>query len=169
MKKQVRIELGRRTLLDFIRYTKPDYQVNWHHRLICNYLDRFIARDIENLMLFMPPRHGKSEIVSRRLPAYILGKMPDSEIIANSYSADLASRMNRDVQRIIDSLEYRELFPETQLFGRNVRTIADGSYLRNSDIFEVVGKRGVYRSAGVGGGIVGMGFHYGIIDDPIKN
>lgn len=120
-------------------------------------------------MIFMPPRHGKSELVSRRLPAYLLGRDPDAQVIACSYSDDLASRMNRDVQRIIDDEPYRGAFPDTSLFGRNIRTVADGSYLRNSTLFEVVGQKGSYRSAGVGGGITGMGFHYGIIDDPIKN
>lgn len=119
--------------------------------------------------MFMPPRNGKSELVSRRLPAYIFGRNPDASIIATSYGAELASRMNRDVQRIIDSPEYREVFPGTMLNGSNVRTVANGTYLRNSDIFEVVGHRGVYKSAGVGGAITGMGMRYGIIDDPYKN
>lgn len=157
------------SLLDFIHLTKPDYQTNWHHRVLCEYLDRFVSGEIKRLMVFMPPRHGKSEQVSRRLPAYILGKNPNASIIACSYSADLASRMNRDVQRIIDTPAYEGLFPNTRLYGANIRTVARGAYLRNSDIFEVVGHSGVYRSAGVGGGITGMGFHYGIIDDPIKN
>lgn len=160
---------ARASLKDFTAYTKPDYDVNWHHTVLCCYLDRLIAGEIKRLMVFMPPRHGKSELVSRRLPAYILGRNPMAQIIACSYSADLASRMNRDVQRIIDSDPYRMLFPKTRLFGSNVRTTARGSYLRNSDIFEVVGHGGCYRSAGVGGGITGMGFNFGIIDDPIKN
>lgn len=157
------------SVLDFTLQTKPDYKINWHHRVLCDYLDRFVTGEIKRLMVFMPPRHGKSELVSRRLPAYILGKYPEASIIATSYSADLASRMNRDVQRIIDEPSYRKSFPDTALFGSNVRTVARGSYLRNSDIFEVVGHKGVYRSAGVGGGITGMGYNYGIIDDPIKN
>jgi predicted phage terminase large subunit-like protein len=160
---------ARRSLEHFTNYTKPDYQVNWHHRVLCQYLDRFVAGEIRRLMLFMPPRHGKSELVSRRLPAYLLGHDPNAQIIACSYSADLASRMNRDVQRVMDADSYRAIFPDTRLFGKNVRTVGDGSWLRNSDIFEVVGAGGVYRSAGVGGGIVGMGFNYGLIDDPIKN
>ena len=158
-----------RSMLAFTTHTKPDYVVNWHHRAICEQLDRFIAGDIRNLMIFTSPRHGKSELVSRRLPAYLLGMFPDDPIIACSYSADLASRMNRDVQRIIDDERYVALFPETRLYGSNVRATAQGSYLRNSDIFEIVGHRGVYRSAGVGGGITGMGFKWGIIDDPIKS
>lgn len=157
------------SLLAFAQHTKPDYQVGWHHRVLCSYLDRFVSGEIPRLMVFMPPRHGKSELVSRRLPAYLLGRDPETSIIASSYSADLASRMNRDVQRIIDTPGYGSLFPATQLFGKNVRAVAGGSYLRNSDIFEIVGHSGVYRSAGVGGGITGMGCHYGIIDDPIKN
>ena len=77
--------------------------------------------------------------------------------------------MNRDVQRAIDSDEYRALFPGTALAGGGVRAEGGGSYLRNSDIFEIVGRRGVYRSAGVGGGITGMGGDIVIIDDPFKD
>ena len=158
---------ARKSIEHFTTFTKPDYQVNWHHRVLCQYLDRFVAGEIPRLMIFMPPRFGKSELVSRRLPAYILGRNLNAQIIACSYSADLASRMNRDVQRIIDNEAYHKLYPDTRLFGKNVRTIGDSSWLRNSDIFEVVGAKGVYRSAGIGGGIVGLGFEYGLLDDPI--
>ena len=160
---------ARESLLDFTTYTKPDYQVSWHHRALCAALDQFVSGETTRLMVSMPPRHGKSELVSRRLPAYLLGRDPDTSVIACSYSADLASAMNRDVQRIIDSPAYHRLFPDTTLYGSNVRTTAQGAYLRNSDIFEIVGHTGVYRSAGVGGGITGMGADYGIIDDPVKN
>lgn len=160
---------ARRSLEAFTRYTKLDYDVNWHHRVLCEHLDRFVAGEIKRLMVFMPPRMGKSELVSRRLPARILGENPDAGIIACSYGADLAGRMNRDVQRIIESGAYAALYPETRLFGSNVRTVAQGSYLRNSDLFEIVGHDGFYRSAGVGGGITGMGCQFGLIDDPIKN
>lgn len=156
-------------IIDFVRKTKRDYQTNWHHAVLCDRLDSFVNGDIKRLIVCMPPRHGKSELVSRRLPAYILGRNPDAKIIACSYSADLAQRMNRDVQRIMDDAAYISQFPDTRLYGKNIRTIADGSWLRNSDIFEVVNHSGVYRSAGVGGGIGGMGFDFGIIDDPIKN
>jgi len=160
---------ARSNLLDFTKHTFPAYVVNWHHQVLCETLDRFVSGEIKRLMVFLPPRNGKSELVSRRLPAYIFGQYPDKSIISCSYSADLAARMNRDVQRIIDSPQYRSLFPEVTLNGKNTRTMADGSYLRNSDLFEIVNHRGVYRSAGVGGGITGMGMDIGIIDDPIKN
>lgn len=160
---------ARTSLADFVQYTKPDYEMSWHHRLLCGFIDRMIAGEFNRGMVFMPPQHGKSELVSRRLPAYLFGRNPDERVIATSYSADLSSRMNRDVQRVISDPLYGALFPETSLYGKNIRSVADGSYLRNSDIFEIVGKKGVYRSAGIGGGITGMGFSWGIIDDPIKN
>ena len=159
----------RNHLLAFACITKPDFEPNWHHRILCKYLDRFARGEIKRLMVTMPPRHGKSELVSRRLPAFVLGRDPDDSVIATSYSADLASRMNRDVQRVIDDPIYQEIFPKTKLFSSNVRSVAKGTWLRNNDIFEIVNHRGVYRSAGVGGGITGMGAKTLIIDDPIKN
>lgn len=162
-------ERARNSLLAFTRATKADYDAGWFHVSLCSVLDRFARGEIPRLIVMAPPRHGKSELVSRRLPAFILGKNPDATIIAASYSADLSSRMNRDVQRIIDSPEYQELFPKTRLYGKNIRSVASGAWLRNNEIFEVVGRRGVYRSAGVGGGITGMGASHAIIDDPIKD
>lgn len=166
---QVRQELAKRKLINFTTYTKPNYQVNWHHENLAEKLDQLSRKEIKRLMVFMPPRYGKSELVSRRFPAYVLGKYPNASIIGTSYSASLASSMNRDVQRIIDSREYNDVFPDTSLSGSNIRTVAGGNYLRNSDIFEVVGHTGSYMSAGIGGGITGRGGDYVIIDDPIKN
>lgn len=159
---EIQQEKARRNLIDFTTWTSPGYQVNWHHENLAELLTKMERGDIKRLMVFMPPRHGKSELVSRRFPAYILGKRPDAHIISASYSATLASAMNRDVQRIIDSPEYAQLFPDTRL-GSGV------GYLRNSDVFEIVDHKGYYLSAGVGGGITGRGADFAIIDDPIKN
>ncbi len=169
----VRRELARRSLIDFTLYTKPSYLAGAFHHDLAARLDRFleacVAGRSPRLMVLAPPRHGKTELTSRRLPAFALGRHPDMNIIATSYAAPLASSINRDVQRIMDEESYAELFPGTRLNGRNVRTVADGSYLRNSDIFEVVGREGLYVSAGVNGGITGRGAHLGIIDDPVKD
>ncbi|MEN6533972.1 MAG: phage terminase large subunit [Bryobacteraceae bacterium] len=166
-------EQARRHLLPFVLRTFPGYEAGWFAREVCEALDWFIsevaAKRSPRLILEAPPRHGKSELVSRRFPAFAYGKYPDLSIIAASYGSDLASRMNRDVQRVIDSADYARLFPGTRLFGKNIRTLADGSYMRNSDIFEIVGHKGVYRCAGIGGGITGMGADCLLIDDPIKD
>ena len=164
---EIQKEKARRRLIDFTTFTKPDYEVNWHHRNIANVLDRMVSRELKRVMLFTPPRHGKSELVSRRFPAFILGKDPNASIIATSYNSSLASSMNRDVQRIIDSPKYQELFPNTKLIGTHENPI--GNYLRNSTMFESVNYEGSYVSAGIGGGITGRGADFVIIDDPIKN
>ncbi len=163
------LDLASRDLLTFAAFTKDDFAINWHHTIVAEAMDRFFKRDIVNLMIFLPPRMGKTELVSRRFPASALGRDPERRIIATSYSDSLASAANRDVQRIVDSDDYRSIYPQTTLSGENVRSNVTGSWLRNNDIFEIVGHRGFYRSAGIGSGITGFGFDFGLIDDPIKN
>lgn len=161
---------AREGLLDFTKYTKSDYIVNWHHELICNEVDDFLADPSRNrLMLFVGPRNGKSEIISRRLPAYYLGRYPDKEVIATSYGADLAQAMSRDVQRVIETERYRELFPDTRLSSVNVKTASKKNYVKTADKFEIVGHQGVYKCAGIGGALTGFGADLAIVDDPIKD
>lgn len=160
-------------LSDFIRYLHPDYMMGWVHQEICDTLDKFIAdvkaRKAPRLIICMPPRSGKSEIVSRNFPAFAFGVNPDLQIIACSYSADLTSRFNRDVQRLIDNEKYYSVFPDTLLNSQNVRVSAKGSYIRTSDLFEIVNHKGAYRSTGVGGGITGAGADVLILDDLFKD
>lgn len=173
IERELYIEEARNNLRMFVCVSMPAYRMGWVHKKICAELDAFlaavVARKSPRLMLALPPRHGKSELASRRFPAYVLGRYPDMSIIGTSYGADLASRMNRDVQRIMETPIYAEMFPASSLSGKNVRTTSSGSYLRNSDIFEIVGHAGSYRSAGVGGGITGMGCDIAIVDDPFKS
>lgn len=161
---QIDIELAKRELLDFTLQTKKNFRTNWHHKRICKKLDDFADGKIPRLMIFMPPRHGKSELASRRLPAYLLGKNPDKQVISSSYSSGLAEKMNRDVQRIIESPEYAKIFPNVKL-----PRPGDRSRVRNNSEFELVNYSGAYRCAGVGGPITGTGGDFIIVDDPIKN
>ena len=151
----------------FVGATMPQYQWNWHHRKLCQKLQQLQEGEITRLMVFMPPRHGKSQLGSRHFPAYCFGKDPNTKIIAASYSADLASDMNTDCQRIMDSEAYFHIFPETRLSDRRVVTLTLPK--RNSNRFDIVNKSGYYVSAGVGGAITGKGADIAIIDDPIKN
>lgn len=160
---------GRNGILNFVTYINPRYQISRHHLVAARLLNAFVAGKIKRLIIIWPPRHGKSELVSRALPAYLLGRNPDMEVMAASYSATLAHAMNRDVQRIIMSPQYRELFPATQLNEKNVRSDAKSGWVRNSEIFEVVGFGGKYRCAGVGGAFTGSGADAFIVDDPLKN
>jgi predicted phage terminase large subunit-like protein len=166
------ISQAKTNLGTFTRYTFPKYRTGWFAEQIDYELGKFYddicAGKQPRLMIFAPPRHGKSEKFSRRFPAWAFGRNPNLQIIAASYSADLAYRMNRDVQRIIDCEKYRKVFPDTTLNMKNVKTVST-AYMRNADLFEIVGHKGAYRAAGVGGGITGMGADIGIIDDPVKD
>lgn len=119
------------------------------------------------------PTHN-SELVSRRLPPFIHGINPNAEIIGVTYNDELASDMQIDAQRIIDSPEYRELFPRTQITPEGGRS----KYARNSNEYEIIpiieaGEQirftGSLRSVGVGGSLTGRGADYIVIDDIIKN
>lgn len=156
-------------LVRFTQWTKPDYQVGRPHRIMGMWLDRLASGVINRLMIFCPPRHGKSELVSRRLPAYYLGRNPSHEVVIASYAADLANKMNRDVQRIMGDDRYKLLFPGVRIPQVGERAGPRNKAKRTDSFFELVGHKGSLRSAGVGGGITGMGFHLGIIDDPLKN
>lgn len=162
---QEAVERARRGILAFTAYTKENYDINWHHRTLAKKLNAFARGDIKHLMVFMPPRHGKSELVSRRLPAFLHGLYPDAEIMAVSYLDSLASDMTADVQKIMDSPEYRRLFPETRLYPP--RSLYSKG-IRNSSEHHIVGRRGKYRGQGVGGSFTGKGANFIIIDDPIK-
>lgn len=162
---EIFIELARKDLLAFTLYTKEDYQVNWHHRELAKKLNLFALGKVKYLMVFMPPRHGKSELVSRRLPAFLHGLYPDCEIMAASYLDSLAGDMSIDVQKIIDSKEYQEVFPDTKIYSAGTRHTYG---TRNSTEHHIIGKRGKYRGQGVGGSFTGKGANFIIVDDPIK-
>lgn len=162
-------EAAARQLYFFTRYTYPRYTAKWYHKAVCDALDALEHGEISRLMIFMPPQHGKSELVSRRFPAYCLGRNPDARVAACSYSSDLAQQFNRAVQRIVDSDDYRDVFPATCLNGKRIVTDARGAYLRNSDSFEIVGRTGQYHSVGVMGPLTGKSVDIGIIDDPVKD
>lgn len=163
---QIKIRKARRDLLSFIKYVKKDYEVNWHHEFICKKLNDFVFGDLNRLMIFAPPRNGKSEIVSRMLPAFLLGNFPDQTIIGASYSAELANKMCKDVQRIMETEPYQKLFPDVKIPSTSEKK---GGYSQTSDYFEIVGRRGFLRSAGVGGSITGFGMSVGLLDDVLKD
>lgn len=113
------------------------------------------------------PTHN-SEGSSRKLPAFMLGLNPDTKICIGSYAATIARDFNRDVQRIIDTPKYREIFPKTFLNGSNMVTMAN-TYLRNSDVIEMVGHKGSLRVVGRGGALTSKTVDVMIMDDVYKD
>jgi len=159
---------ARKELAAFIKYINPDYIESDFSRTVCKELQLFIDDVIAGkrpiLVLAAPPQHGKSEMVSRYLPAFIFGKYNNSSVAGASYNATIASDMGRDVQKIISKDEYQRLFPNVTLGEKKKGVQAK----QNANTFEV-SEKGVYRGVGVGGGLTGRRVDIGIIDDPIKN
>lgn len=163
---------ARASLHSFIQYINPEYITSEFSRTVCEALDEFLIEMINGerpvLVLGAPPQHGKSDIVSRYLPAYFFGHYTEMRVAGLSYSSDLASDMNRDVQRIMMSAEYSRLFPDSCL-NRQRSSLTGVDAKRNNETFELVDHRGTYIAQGVGGPLTGKKVDLGIIDDPIKN
>ena len=153
--------LTRKRLLPFVERFNPDYTAGWVHKDICNRLEQF-SKDVAEkksprLMLFMPPRHGKSTLASVAFPAWHLGRHPQHEFISCSYSGSLAMGFSRKVRQLLREPTYKTAFktkldPDSQSAEAWLTT--DG---------------GGFVAAGVGGGITGKGAHILVIDDPVKN
>ena len=148
---------AKRSLIKFTSYTNPEYQVAAHHIRICEALEAVARGELDRVCIFMPPRHGKSELASRRFPAWYLGRYPSKQIIAASYNSDLASDFGREVRNIVDGHLYQNVFdvslaPDSRAANR-WHTNAGGSYV----------------SAGVNTAITGRGAHIALIDDPLKD
>lgn len=161
-------EGARRNLLWFAQYMQSSFQPTPFHKAYYRVLDRFAKGQIKNLIVQAPPQHGKSQGSSRFLPSQMLGYNPDLKIAICSYAATIAKDFNRDVQRLIDNDEYRAVFPETTLNGSNVVTVAN-NYLRNSDVFEIVGHTGSLRVVGRGGSLTSKTVDVMIFDDLYKD
>jgi predicted phage terminase large subunit-like protein len=111
---------------------------------------------IKRLIVAMPPRHGKSERVSKKFPAWHVGRNPGDEIILASYSIDLSrgfSRIARDT-----------LMSHYAVFGVRV-----DPQNQSAESWGIEGYRGGVTAAGVGGPITGRGAKIAIVDDPVKN
>lgn len=145
---------ARATLEDFqsfVAIANPRFKWYWHCIKIANVLVRVANGELNRVMIFAPPRHGKSEILSRLFSAYYLSLFPDRWVGINSYASDLAYTLSRSA---------RENFISN---GGVVR--GDAAAVKHWETDE----GGGLWAAGVGGPITGKGFHLGIIDDPLKN
>lgn len=156
--KQLAARKARNSLLGFTEFTNPLYQRAGHHQQICAKLEAVERGEIDRLMIFMPPRHGKSELASKRFPAWCLGRHPQRQIIAASYNSDLANDFGRNVRNIVAEPEFAQVFPTVSL--------APDSQAANR---MNTNHGGAYVAAGVGTAVTGRGAHIALIDDPFKD
>lgn len=107
-------------------------------------------------MVFMPPRHGKSELISKYFPAWYLGTFPNNRVILVSYEADFAASWGRKSREVLDELG--------KDFGVTVKQ--ESSAAKH---WEIEGHGGGMDAAGAYGPITGKGADVLVIDDPVKN
>lgn len=150
---------AREGLLDFTHYTFPQFEDGPHHPLIAQHLEAVEQGTVRRLMIFLPPRHSKSQLTSRQFPAWYLGRNPDRFVIGATYGQDLANDFSRDVRAIVRTPEYGRLFPDVKV----------ASDVAAAEHWRIEGRRGYYIAAGVGTAITGRGADLFLIDDPVKN
>ena len=153
------------SFVDFAKQVYPFLEFTPFHNAYYRVLEAYAKGRISKLIVSVPPQHGKSVGATTLLPAYMLGLDPNIRIAIASYSGTLASKFNRRVQRIIDSREYAEIFPDT--------TIKQGTkplgYIRTSDQVEIVGYNGELLSVGREGALTGNRVDCFILDDLYKD
>lgn len=132
------------------------YQVPRHIRFINRKLTDLAAGRIKRLMLFCPPRHGKSELISKHYPPWYLGTFPDRRVMLTSYEATFASTFGRKARDILEQ--------NGHWFGVRVSNKSAAA-----DNWEIEGRNGGMVTAGIGGPLTGKGCNLLIIDDPVKN
>ena len=148
-------EFSQNNFIGFVRTVWPDFIAGRHHKIIAEKLERVAKGELKRLIINMAPRHTKSEFASYLFPAWMMGKNPKMKIIQATHTTELAVNFGRKTKNLIDSDEYKEIFPEVQL-------AADSKASGRWD----TSKGGMYYAVGVGSNLAGRGGDLVIIDDP---
>ena len=138
-----------------------DTGLRWHfapHLRVLNdaLLDVACGRE-RFLMVFMPPGHGKSSVISEAFPAWLLGTQPNAQIILSTYGQEFSESWGRKARDLL--LAYGAV-----LYGVGVRQDS-----KSVSEWRIAGRRGVMYAVGVGGQTTGKRADFALIDDPIKN
>ena len=149
------LELSKSNFLKFAKQVWPAFIEGPHHRIMAEKFEKVASGEIKRVIINIAPRHGKSELTSWLLPAWMLGRNPARKIIAATHTAEFSVRFGRKVRNLIASDDYKRIFP-------NVSLRADSKAAGRWD----VSGGGEYFAVGVGGAMTGRGADLLIIDDP---
>lgn len=141
---------------DVLRPGKP-FHVGRHIQAICHQLERIERGEIRNLMVLMPPRHGKSHCVSVAFPVWLMGRDPTKRVVTISYGSTLAERFSLESRRLMESDFVRAFFPDLRIDRKKAST---------EELLTTLGGGRIATS--VGGALTGSGGDVLILDDPIK-
>lgn len=141
IQERVRRERGRRHLMPFCEYVSPWFRAARHQAVLGEYLElveTYIRTrgktGIGRLLIEMPPRHGKSDIVSRHFPAWMLGRNPDKRVILSSYGMDLAAANSRSARGILEGDRFKNLFGNNASVGQTVQLSTDSRAVEAWDL-----------------------------------
>lgn len=146
---------SRQNFLAFTKSVWPDFISGSHHRRIAKLFEAVARGEKKRIIINLGPRHTKSEFASYLLPAWFLGQFPKKKIMQISNTGELAEGFGRKVRNLVNSDEYRRIFPEVEL-----RTDSKAAGRWNTNF------NGEYFASGVGGTVTGRGADLLIIDDP---
>jgi predicted phage terminase large subunit-like protein len=153
--RRTRLAAAQNNMLGFATSVYPGFKAGPHHRKLAKIFTDVIEGRKKRVIINIAPRMGKSEFSSYLFPAYFLGKYPEKKIIMGTHTAGLSEDFGRRVRNLIDSEEYHEIFPGTQVADDQK---AAGKWSTASG--------GQYYAAGVGGALAGRGADLFVIDDP---
>ena len=142
-------------LIEFCKAMQPDYKVGRHHRILADQLMAIESNEKDRICVNMPPRHGKSQLVSVYYPAWFLGRNPGKKVMMVSHTTDLAVDFGRKVRNILGSSDFKEIFPDVALASDSKSA---GRWNTNFG--------GEYFACGVGSALAGRGADLLLIDDP---
>jgi predicted phage terminase large subunit-like protein len=151
------LRLARLDLACYAIAVWPKFELAMHHLLMADLLEAVERGDLLRLMLFLPPRHGKSLLGTQIFAAWYLGRHPDRSIISASYGQQLADDFGRQVRNLVNSPVHRAIFPECRL-------AADSNSMHRFGTTA----GGSYYAVGCGGPTTGRGADLLLIDDPVK-
>lgn len=136
---------------DWLPQVTPQWTWDWaHQKYLYRYLDQITMGISKRLLIFLPPRHSKSETVTVRYSAYRLERNPKMNLIVGSYNQSLANRFSRKIKRIVQS---------------RLALAIDRKAVEEWE----TAMGGGLRAVGVGAGIAGFGGDLIMIDDPVKS
>jgi len=153
--RRAKLQAAKTNMLGFAESVYPGFKIGPHHRKLTKIFTDVVEGKKKRVIINIAPRMGKSEFSSYLFPAYFLGKYPNKKIIMGTHTAGLSEDFGRRVRNLIDSEEYREVFPQTMVADDQK---AAGKWSTSAG--------GQYYAAGVGGALAGRGADLFVIDDP---
>ncbi len=162
----IRAELARRHFTEFAPWVWPRLELSPFHVSYLRVLESFARGEIRRLMVSVPPQHGKSLATTILLPTWLLGDDPSRRIAIASYNASLATRFNRQVQRLLGCARYAACFPASAL--RKGRK-GDAGYSRSAAQIDIPGHSGGTFAVGREGTLTGNSVDVFILDDLYKD